>query len=523
MEAEARAAWSRVGELAPDEITAGLDANPQTPAITKAFFDRVLSLDVFDVGTTVITLRMHSGELISGRVRAYSSDGYIRLKVRGRREERFIRLADVQLEDIQVGVSIPELHHLKPGQWISITSRDGTEHVGTFDSFGYRRDDDMMASLEGFPEDGELLWHLNGGRERLRFLPRDFDVRSVKVLPQAPPIRDDAYFGPSRLILNHQTVTHPGRSAVEHVRLMDRLDLHPKHQFQMGDVTYTFTDLFSFNNQDCVLALVKKGDATRLCAFVDSKSLAGYRVVPAILKNDGAMLNFHFEKWQNLARVALPNRVADFLEGQRSQHYRRDISEADAEGLFFGAVPTFEQGANLQVYREKAAGEVPQVVQLARELPRNKLLSTRQGYVPKPQDVAIANSNNRPNFATIARQSRVHHSIEGEVDALVYLSNDGKLEYTVYRTKDNKIWIGLIQLVSPEINQYGVATVAYDARGLRTPLWEHTFELPARYQGESRGGYSDAWNYLREIPEIQEWYRVTGTTRPPANRPRPPR
>jgi hypothetical protein len=107
------------------------------------------------------------------------------------------------------------------------------------------------------------------------------------------------------------------------------------------------------------------------------------------------------------------------------------------------------------------------------------------------------------------------------VDTIIYKSKDGFLEYSLILDAENKISFEKIAVVGSPLNSFGIRSEAVNAPELLMPRWEYSSQIPARYRGQphpdpsltrSNGepSYYDAWAYIREMPEIRRWYKVTG-------------
>ena len=101
----------------------------------------------------------------------------------------------------------------------------------------------------------------------------------------------------------------------------------------------------------------------------------------------------------------------------------------------------------------------------------------------------------------------------GEVTAYVYPSNNARLEYTLFKDESNKVWFGDVGDKQAPLSPHGLRRDAIDTGDeLTMPLWEYEQQIPQGYNvGSERRGpgkqYSSAWGYIREMPEIQRWYR----------------
>jgi hypothetical protein len=219
--------------------------------------------------------------------------------------------------------------------------------------------------------------------------------------------------------------------------------------------------------------------------------------------------------------IMLPNAVDEALSAQVSQgRIRRDINPNDADALFEGAVPVNRSMGDYMKYQESPdhISKHVQEVKILAESP--DIVKTPGGHeLPAPRNVVIANPVHRPNFGAIVRHYETDTQVAGRVQALVYRSHDGTLEYVLYRDSQNRVWFKSVSAVHSTITPQGVAAHAIDADALVTPLWEYGQQIPRGYAGEgnaSSPSYSSSWKYISQFPDIQAWYAATGQPMPPA-------
>ena len=147
-------------------------------------------------------------------------------------------------------------------------------------------------------------------------------------------------------------------------------------------------------------------------------------------------------------------------------------------------------------------------------IPNNKKYPTRtSGYkIPEPEAITIQNREFAPDFSSPISTYKTNTKLAGDVDVYVYKSQNGKAEFTVFRDSGGKIWFADIKSSdSVPINQHGISSIGYEYDGLTAPRWEYTTQIHLKYVGEGHKtdqSYSSNWEYLKQIPEIQEWYKV---------------
>lgn len=126
-----------------------------------------------------------------------------------------------------------------------------------------------------------------------------------------------------------------------------------------------------------------------------------------------------------------------------------------------------------------------------------------------PKNVSIKNPNQRPDYNKLKTSYTFQSTLYGKVQAYVYKSKDGSMEYTLFKT-GNRVWFGDVGYANTPITSHGLRKKTIDAEELTTPLWEYRDFIPEDYVGgphSSQDNYHSAWKYIREMPDIQRWYR----------------
>jgi hypothetical protein len=132
-----------------------------------------------------------------------------------------------------------------------------------------------------------------------------------------------------------------------------------------------------------------------------------------------------------------------------------------------------------------------------------------------PRDIVIANPALKPDFAQApVRTYQTRTTKAGDVEARVYRSVDGSIEYTLFIDKKNHAWVADAYPVSREINEFGIPKAGVDFDGLTAPLYEYNTQIATKYGGRAGHGYGYNWKYVREIPVIQDFYKSTGIPMP---------
>lgn len=113
-------------------------------------------------------------------------------------------------------------------------------------------------------------------------------------------------------------------------------------------------------------------------------------------------------------------------------------------------------------------------------------------------------------FLSLVRNYKTSTAVAGEVEALIFRSKDGNIEYTIMRDSKGRAWINRVSIVDADINIHGVSSTALDAGDLVMPLWEYKDQIPAEFQGEqhtdqNHKDYHSTEKYLEQNKYLNEF------------------
>ena len=136
----------------------------------------------------------------------------------------------------------------------------------------------------------------------------------------------------------------------------------------------------------------------------------------------------------------------------------------------------------------------------------------------RPEDIRINNPQWQPNYSSPQSTYDTFSPLYGDVKAYIYKSNDGKLEYTLFRDGNNRVWMGDVGYSESSLTHHGLRKTSIDAGELTTPLMEYSKQIPKGYKNHQFNPhdpkYESTWDYIRRIPLIQRWYRENGLVMP---------
>lgn len=214
-----------------------------------------------------------------------------------------------------------------------------------------------------------------------------------------------------------------------------------------------------------------------------------------------AMTNRHFSKGVGEEFMSIPPEVQRHLHQQLPVREidLKDIVQFDMRSEGFGGL---QGSGQFESYNVMRAGD-EMIPRINRDIPP----------VQRPQNIRIQDENLRPNFENLQSKHRFNHPQHGDVEVLVYPSKNGAVSFTVMKDPEGKVWFADVYPNGVDINNYGIPKRNYDFGDLTTPRWEYHSQIAEGYLragAETRGNYGSNWAYVKEIPEIQAWYRSQG-------------
>jgi Domain of unknown function (DUF4157) len=290
------------------------------------------------------------------------------------------------------------------------------------------------------------------------------------------------------------------------------LNLSAEHAVTVRNASYKLSDLVDIGEgRLAAVAIVEVDGVATVQVFYRSNSQAGWRLLPAT--NDGVVVNGRrlpgYDKADAEHTLDLPSPVQAKLSSlAEAGNVRADLRSDTVEGLVNKIVPRNRNNQEYFDYAQSSDFAGKQVKQ-------SKVADPASGQIPPGK---------QPNFEQQVSQYRSKSAAAGEVDALVYESADGTLEYTVFKDADNHVWIGSVTSKEAKITPLGVPSEAATLpKENLVPLWEYHNQIPGGYRrgvtNPNDPNYGSAWAFLKEQPQIQAWYKATGTPMPDVHTP----
>ena len=450
----------------------------------------------------MVSFQSKSGSYYRGKFLGYDGEGKVLLE-RGNGAEL---LDPDRLVTARPGISVDALHGYGPNDTITLYSVRGNPRTG---------------SIVGFTDRNSIMFRkTTGAVEELSVAQLDLartEASTARAADNAAvPAGSPALLGGKSV----GGVVHFGQDAAGHLALVEKLGLTPSRAVEVGGATFKLGPLFEIGDgRVAALMEVEVGGQRYLRAVYRSNSQGGFRLLPARNMRLGQMGLPGFDKAIGEHAIMLPNEVEELLSQQLvGGQVRRDVSETAANEIFEGAVPV---NRSVDDYLKYSSGpdyiDKHVVEQKLLDAPKETLATSGGHSLPAPSSVRISVPGQRPDFSRLIRSSRSSTAVAGEVDAMVYRSVDGSLEYVVYKDSSERIWFKSVSKLDAKVTAQGVREVAIDADALCTPLWEYGQQIPTGFvgiQNAAQKSYYDAWAYVREMEEVKSWYAATGTMMP---------
>jgi hypothetical protein len=325
---------------------------------------------------------------------------------------------------------------------------------------------------------------------------------NVPVGQTAPPVATDFYKGINR--------------AQE--KLVSPLGLKPSITIDRLGTKLTATEPFIVNGRTYAWVVVENGGKKSIRLAYKSQSQGVFRMADGV-DIDGSVTGIKgwLSKGKGEEFMSVDPEMQEVLLKQSEGKNLKTLSEQEAIHSIEKASPD-----RFGLYHSE---EKIKATDALRTSERPELKTRNSNYTMRdPKDVVISSENLKPDFTKPKRTFTTTTDTSGEVQAYVYESKDKSVEYLVYRDKEDKIWFADVVTKNSPINKYGVRSAAYNFRELTTPRWEYTKQIPEKFLDEiedsfgsmepiphpTKKQYSSSWKYLKEIPEVKNWYRSNG-------------
>lgn len=116
---------------------------------------------------------------------------------------------------------------------------------------------------------------------------------------------------------------------------------------------------------------------------------------------------------------------------------------------------------------------------------------------------------NIPSYGTFAQG-------DGVLNGRVYLSQNEKLKYFFVEDQEQRAMLACVEIRSAPICVLGLRTAYLDVEGMDIPLMEYGAQIPEVFGGRRKARYQLNWNWVRQVPIIEYYYRGTERDVPPS-------
>ena len=288
----------------------------------------------------------------------------------------------------------------------------------------------------------------------------------------------------------------------------------PKNKLEIGEATYYVSNPFQLDagggqTKQAVLALVKIGPHVFPRVFYHSNSQGHWRVMPAASKRH--FLHFGRLGGEIESDTALPMNLNLALQTilDKNSHKKEDI---DILHLVKTITPyqdlteTYQANIVLQDFCRIDADAPKMFVKFG----------IAHNGAPEPKFVHMPdNEQLNPDFETCLYENSLVDPHYGPITQRVFASKDKTVQYLFIEASDGRAFLSYVELVNDNpINCFGVRSKALEVNGMDKPLLEYRQQIPERFDalnapkyGCQDRNYDNCWNYVRELPIIQAYYR----------------
>ncbi len=305
-----------------------------------------------------------------------------------------------------------------------------------------------------------------------------------------------------------------------------RLGLAPKTSYIAPDGTQILlSEKFLIGNREAFLAYVIKDGQVFQRTIYKSNSQGIFRWTDGILRG-------HYSKGVGEEFMVLPPDFQKQLNQMKINEEPKILTGRDIQGVeiynedFRGLEDIKENAKDSTGIFEKTEG-IGNVEKLPDFYITNGVqtsfpISTKSKKMSydKPSEIRIKKPNLNPDFSNPVDSYEITTGTSGRVQVEVYKSKDASLSFTVMKDSAGKVWIADVYPNHSSLNQFGIPAKQPDLGDLAAPRWEYKIQVHPDYDrgipNPMDSEYISNWNYVREIPVIQDYYRSKGLAVPAA-------
>ena len=312
-------------------------------------------------------------------------------------------------------------------------------------------------------------------------------------------------------------------------KVLKEMGVGPVRSVTVDNATYHLSQVFSLGGgRTGAVAYIETPSGIRAHVVYRSNSQATWRVAQSSIRNR------HFGKGIAESDTQLPLVLSQDLH----QASKRPIDLPDApidmggstnpgafllyalseDGLGSTVAHTPNGGYASRAYMESMAESATPLARIGRtlETPGGK-------EVPLPADIKLPPAEKLPNFdqpgSSFEYENGRYAQInggDGYLKGTLYDSHDGSVRYLLIEDRQGRVSVAGVELNDSPLTSFGVRKHYLDLEGLDHPLMEYASQVPVDFGGNQSNSYMSNWNYVRELPLIQHYYRHKGIPLPAA-------
>lgn len=275
--------------------------------------------------------------------------------------------------------------------------------------------------------------------------------------------------------------------------------LEPVVSIPMGEADIHLSRPYELaGGREAVMAYVEIDGKTHLRAFYRSKSQGIWRV--ASHAGDGTN-NYWIGKGDGEHTTNLPITMQRVLNDHLQNQRGLSMTSSQSQRAFYGVL---DQVSDREFAREGASSG-PSLGRFTQHL--NGPYRSRRG---DPRSFEFNDPQQAPNFEASPERFSLDLPEYGQVEAYVFPSQDGNLNYMFLRDNQGKAWVAQVEMVDSTSGAFGSGTRTIDPGDLDMPGREYAQQIPYKYGGSKSTDYKSAFDYIKDLPFMQDFYHSQG-------------
>ncbi|CAF24139.1 ankyrin repeat domain-containing protein [Candidatus Protochlamydia amoebophila] len=317
---------------------------------------------------------------------------------------------------------------------------------------------------------------------------------------------------------------------------MQALNLSIEHSFAYKNVTYHFTNCFLleesvFGKRPLIFAFIEKSEKIYPRLFWLSQSQSMWRRTDKIFKdwigksNKGEewlalpiLINLKIFKilQKGFAPISNKTYVEEFLKrvvAWSDKGVQQPGWFLNPAGFLTNGNEKTAEGAESTDDTSSSSADVPKMP----ETHRGNILLGPEHLPEDPHLNDFINKQQRPDFSKSVESQIIDSRLYGRLKANVFLSCDRAIRFLFLQNHLNHVFLAGAELVEENVTIRGLKKNWVQLGSLSLPLLEYRDQFHDKFISDSEWDkisqgkqltYVQTWNYLREMPCIQEYYSI---------------